>query len=80
MKFRDEKTAVLIGNQCMSCINTAYDHANVDLDVRDRLFYLAKSSMTELVNQLCAGVISQREFVDMERDITDLFTSLICDT
>ena len=80
MTFRNEKTAVLIANQCMSCIQMAYDHAMVAPEVRDRLFYLAKNSMSEIVTQLCAGTISQREFFDMEKDITDLFTSLLCDT
>ena len=77
MEFRNPKTATLIGSQCLDCIQTAYDHANVDLITKDRLYFLARSSMTRLVEQLCCGVISPNEFVDMERDINDMFCALL---
>ncbi len=77
MEFRNPKTATLIGNQCIENIQMAYDHANVDPITRDRLYHLAKSSMTRLVEQLCDGVISSKEFVDMERDINDMFCMLL---
>lgn len=77
MEFRSNKTSTLIGSQCMECIQMAYDHSNVDPVTRDRLYFLAKSSMTRLVEQLCGGVISSKEFVDMERDINDMFCVLL---
>lgn len=77
MKLRDPKTTTLLANQLMEDIEMAGDHSMLAPEVSKSLVFIARKSISSLIEQVVNGVISVGEWHAMVMDIKDIICGML---